>query len=62
MALNFDYPEMDAETNIIMHETGIPRATANKLVKFAIMTRNLKDSGLDEGANAWAYFDDTARS
>ena len=34
-----------------MHETGITRATADKLVKFAGMTRHLKGSGLDEGAS-----------
>ena len=51
IALNFDYPAPEAEADIIMHETGIPRATANKLVKFAGMTRNLKGNGLDEGAS-----------
>jgi len=51
IALNFDYPAPEVEADIIMHETGIPRATADKLVKFAGMTRNLKGSGLDEGAS-----------
>jgi nitric oxide reductase NorQ protein len=30
---------------------GVPRPTADRLVKFAGMTRNLKGSGLDEGAS-----------
>ena len=51
IALNFDYPIPGVEADIIMHETGIGRDTANKLVKFAGMTRNLKGSGLDEGAS-----------
>jgi nitric oxide reductase NorQ protein len=51
IALNFDYPVPEVEADIIMHETGIPRDTANKLVKFAGMTRNLKGNGLDEGAS-----------
>ena len=33
-----------------MNETGIDQATVDKLVKFAHMTRNLKGSGLEEGA------------
>jgi nitric oxide reductase NorQ protein len=34
-----------------MHETGVAEGVAENLVKFAAMTRNLKGSGLDEGAS-----------
>ena len=51
VALEFDYPDVVLETEIIIKETGIDIDTASKLVKFAHMTRDLKGSGLDEGAS-----------
>ena len=51
VALDFDYPSAQLEATILMKETGIEADLANKLVKFAGMTRNLKGSGLDEGAS-----------
>ncbi len=51
VALNFDYPASDIETKIIVNETGIDTDVASQLVKFAHMTRNLKGSGLEEGAS-----------
>ena len=51
VALEFDYPGAELETNIIVKETGIDHELASKLVKFAHMTRNLKGSGLEEGAS-----------
>ncbi len=51
VALEFDYPDAVLETEIIIKETGIDSATATQLVKFAHMTRDLKGSGLDEGAS-----------
>jgi len=51
VALEFDYPSAELETNIIVKETGISHELAAKLVKFAGMTRNLKGSGLEEGAS-----------
>jgi len=51
VALEFDYPSAELETNIIARETGISHEQAAKLVKFANMTRNLKGSGLEEGAS-----------
>jgi nitric oxide reductase NorQ protein len=51
VALNFDYPAADLESRIIVNETGIDAAVAEQLVKFARMTRNLKGSGLEEGAS-----------
>jgi nitric oxide reductase NorQ protein len=51
VALEFDYPSAELESRIIVNETRIDAATAGQLVKFAQMTRNLKGSGLEEGAS-----------
>lgn len=51
VALDFDYPSADLEARIVARESGVERDVADKLVKFAQMTRNLKGSGLDEGAS-----------
>jgi len=51
VAIEFDYPDADLEREIIIAESGIDNPTAEKLVRFAGMTRNLKDSGLEEGAS-----------
>ncbi|GMQ91499.1 MAG: CbbQ/NirQ/NorQ/GpvN family protein [Gammaproteobacteria bacterium] len=51
IALQFNYPDSKLETGIIINETGIAPELAAKLVKFAVMTRNLKGSGLEEGAS-----------
>lgn len=51
VALEFDYPAAALETRILINETGIDPEIAKQLVKFAQMTRNLKGSGLEEGAS-----------
>jgi nitric oxide reductase NorQ protein len=51
VALEFAYPEAIVEERIIVTETGINPEVARQLVKFAQMTRNLKGSGLGEGAS-----------
>ncbi len=51
VALEFNYPDSSTEQKIIEKETGVDSNTAKQLVKFAQMTRNLKGSGLDEGAS-----------
>jgi nitric oxide reductase NorQ protein len=51
VALEFDYPDAQLEATILQKETGIDADMAGKLVKFAGMTRNLKGSGLEEGAS-----------
>ena len=51
VALEFDYPNPAIEQKIIEKETSVDSNTAKQLVKFAQMTRNLKGSGLDEGAS-----------
>lgn len=51
VALEFDYPEPELEATIIVREANIDQQVANKLVRLAEMTRNLRGSGLDEGAS-----------
>lgn len=51
IALEFDYPGAELETGIVVRESGLERELAGRLVKFAGMTRNLKGSGLEEGAS-----------
>ena len=51
VALEFDYPGSATEQKIVIRESGLEEAVAAKLVKFAHMTRNLKGSGLEEGAS-----------
>ncbi len=47
--LDFDYPEAEVEIEIVMHEGGVEREVAEKLVQIAQRSRNLKGHGLDEG-------------
>ncbi len=51
VALEFDYPSAELEQKIIRTESGIDDDIAQKLVRFGVHTRNLKGSGLDEGAS-----------
>lgn len=51
VALEFDYPSTEIEQTIVEKESAIDDKTAHALVKFGHMTRNLKGSGLDEGAS-----------
>jgi nitric oxide reductase NorQ protein len=48
-ALDFGYPSAEAEAEIVVHETGVDKAVAEKLVQVAHRARNLKGHGLDEG-------------
>jgi nitric oxide reductase NorQ protein len=51
VALEFDYPAPDLEARIVASESGIDAALAERLVRFAQTTRNLKGAGLEEGAS-----------
>ncbi len=51
VALEFDYPDAALERRIVAHESGLDEGAADRLVRFAQLTRNLKGSGLDEGAS-----------
>jgi len=49
VTLEFDYPEAAVEAEIVTHESGVQRATANALVDLAHRVRRLKEQGLAEG-------------
>ncbi|MDX1775941.1 MAG: CbbQ/NirQ/NorQ/GpvN family protein [Desulfobulbales bacterium] len=51
ISLEFNYPDQELEKDIVMHEAGVAPETAASLVRLAVMTRNLKDAGLTEGAS-----------
>jgi nitric oxide reductase NorQ protein len=51
VSLSFDYPGPEQEAEIVFREGDVNRDMARLLVKFAIMTRSLRDSGLAEGAS-----------
>ncbi len=51
VAMSFDYPDAGLETTIVTRESEVDHLTASTLVRFAGMTRNLKGSGLEEGAS-----------
>jgi nitric oxide reductase NorQ protein len=48
-AMDFDYPSAEIEAEIVVHEGGVEKAVAEKLVQVAQRSRNLKGHGLDEG-------------
>ena len=50
-ALDFGYPRHDIEAQIVVHESGVDAACADKLVSIAERARNLKGHGLDEGTS-----------
>jgi len=51
VAIEFGYPHPEAEADIISAESGVSDSMAMRLVKVGELTRNLKGSGLDEGAS-----------
>jgi len=51
IAIEFDYPPRDAETEIIHRESGVDRDTAEDLARLAEKVRNLKEHGLGEGVS-----------
>jgi nitric oxide reductase NorQ protein len=48
-ALDFNYPAHEIEAEIVVHESGVTKEFADKLVGIAERSRNLKGHGLDEG-------------
>ncbi|OQW93717.1 MAG: AAA family ATPase [Beggiatoa sp. IS2] len=48
-ALDFDYPPVAVEAEIVAHESGVSKEVAEKLVAIGHRARNLKGHGLDEG-------------
>lgn len=50
-SLDFGYPEMPIETEIVRREAKVKADVAELLVRIAAHSRNLKGQGLDEGAS-----------
>ncbi|MBP5858429.1 AAA family ATPase [Marivibrio halodurans] len=50
-AIDFTYPDAATEAAIVARESGVDAATAAILIRIAARSRNLKGSGLDEGAS-----------
>ena len=51
VAMEFDYPDAEAETKIVAKEGGIDESTAADLVKIGQKVRNLRGHGLEEGVS-----------
>ncbi len=51
VAMEFDYPEAEAEATIVAKEGGIDESTAADLVKIGQKVRNLRGHGLEEGVS-----------
>ena len=51
VAISFDYPDSELETQIIINETGIDAEQAEKIIKIASALRSLKDHDLEEAAS-----------
>jgi len=51
MSIEFDYPPVDVEAEIIFQESGCTEDQANSLARLGEKIRHLKDSGLQEGAS-----------
>lgn len=51
ISMEFGYPPVDLEAEVIAHESGVDDATANKLATLGEKARNLKEHGLQEGAS-----------
>ena len=51
VSIEFDYPPMELEAQIVEHEAGEDKETAYQLAKLGEKVRNLKEHGLGEGAS-----------
>ena len=51
VAIEFNSPPLEIETQIVQHEAGVDEATARQLAKLGQKVRNLREHGLAEGAS-----------
>jgi nitric oxide reductase NorQ protein len=49
VTLEFDFPEAALEVEIVVHESGVKRGTAQSLVELGHRVRRLREQGLTEG-------------
>jgi len=51
VAIDFDYPEAEAEAKVISHESGVDESLAAELAMLGVKVRNLRHHGFDEGVS-----------
>lgn len=51
VSLEFDYPEVELETTIIAHESGVEPELAERLAVIGAKVRNLREHGFEEGVS-----------
>ena len=51
VSLEFDYPDVEAESRIIAHESGVDDTQAERLATIGQRVRNLKQHGFEEGVS-----------
>ena len=51
VSLEFDYPQVEAEAQIIAHESGVDADVAERLAVIGERVRNLKQHGFEEGVS-----------
>jgi nitric oxide reductase NorQ protein len=51
VSLDFDYPDVERETRIVAHESGIDEAAAERLSVIGERVRNLREHGFEEGVS-----------
>ncbi len=51
VSLEFDYPDVERETRIVQHESGVDTATAERLSVVGERVRNLREHGFEEGVS-----------
>ncbi len=51
VSLDFDYPELEKETEIIAHESGVDAGQAERLAVIGERVRNLREHGFEEGVS-----------
>ncbi|WP_135612604.1 CbbQ/NirQ/NorQ/GpvN family protein [Methanococcoides sp. AM1] len=51
VAMDFEYPPAELETEIVAHESGIDKENARTLVEIGQRIRNFKQHGLEEGVS-----------
>ena len=51
VSLAFDYPDVERETRIVAHESGIDEASAERLSVVGERVRNLREHGFEEGVS-----------
>jgi len=51
ISLDFDYPDVERETRIVAHESGVDEASAERLSVVGERVRNLREHGFEEGVS-----------